>query len=167
MTKGFCNKSNSQLRTSQLNCILAEGVLTSKFYPWYAVLNQTEMLTTFKSDFWTPIFFFQSTICGLWLMTDIFRVRFSDLKLLFQSTSFAVIEGDNCYTLIIIFTHCQNLIRNFSFYNHVVFEFMPKNYLDCSVEFFFSVNPAVYVWDKLQSLAGGACLVFTWSWKAK
>jgi len=47
-----------------------------------------------------------------------------------------VADNGKCYTLIMTCTLCLNLIGNLIFYNHVASALIPKNYLDCSVEFF-------------------------------
>ena len=47
-----------------------------------------------------------------------------------------VADDGKCYTLIITCTLCLNLIGNLTFYNHVASALIPKNYVDCSVEFF-------------------------------
>lgn len=80
-------------------------------------------------QFLDPKLFFQSTIHGLWLMTDFPKLFLSVHHI------WIVNKGDSCYLLIMIFTHCLNLIGNLTFYNQFATEFIPKNYLDYSVGF--------------------------------
>ena len=52
----------------------------------------------FESDFWTPIFSFQSTIYGLWPTMDTFWVRFSNPNwFFFQSTIYGLWPDDRYF----------------------------------------------------------------------